>query len=99
MNNKNGARLTNVRISCFDRRSPLFQKNDLIKEREKPGPGTKWWDWVFFAFYVPLFFAVYMVAALLVIRTYLEDTTLQKELTGYVDYAHRVRYRLLPGIW
>ena len=36
---------------------------------------------------------------LLFIRTYLEDKTLQKELTGYTDYTKEVRYRLLPGIW
>jgi protein-S-isoprenylcysteine O-methyltransferase Ste14 len=33
------------------------------------------------------------------IRTYLEDITLQKELPGYKDYASRVKYRLFPGIW
>lgn len=36
---------------------------------------------------------------LFIIRTVLEDRTLQAELIGYDDYAHRVRYRLLPGIW
>ena len=36
---------------------------------------------------------------LLILRTALEDRTLQAELTGYVDYARQVRYRLLPGIW
>jgi protein-S-isoprenylcysteine O-methyltransferase Ste14 len=40
-----------------------------------------------------------VVLVLLVIRTYLEDTTLQRELAGYADYARKVRYRLLPGIW
>jgi protein-S-isoprenylcysteine O-methyltransferase Ste14 len=34
-----------------------------------------------------------------VIRTRLEDQTLQAELDGYADYAGRVRYRLLPGVW
>ena len=34
-----------------------------------------------------------------VIRTALEDQTLQEELTGYRDYARRVRYRLIPGIY
>ncbi|MBM9606249.1 methyltransferase family protein [Desulfopila inferna] len=34
-----------------------------------------------------------------VIRTALEDRTLQKELPGYRDYAQRVRYRLIPGIY
>lgn len=38
-------------------------------------------------------------AVLLVIRTHLEDRTLQAELEGYRDYAQRVRYRLLPGVW
>jgi protein-S-isoprenylcysteine O-methyltransferase Ste14 len=36
---------------------------------------------------------------LLVVRTVLEDRTLQRELDGYPEYATRVRYRLLPGIW
>ncbi len=34
-----------------------------------------------------------------VIRTVLEDQTLQEELPGYQDYARRVRYRLIPGIF
>jgi protein-S-isoprenylcysteine O-methyltransferase Ste14 len=37
--------------------------------------------------------------ALQVLRTALEDRTLLGELPGYRDYAARVRYRLLPGIW
>jgi len=36
---------------------------------------------------------------LMVIRTALEDRALQDELEGYRDYARRVRYRLLPGVW
>jgi protein-S-isoprenylcysteine O-methyltransferase Ste14 len=36
---------------------------------------------------------------LLILRTMLEDRTLQVELTGYAEYAGRVRRRLLPGIW
>ncbi len=39
------------------------------------------------------------LAIILVIRTNLEDQFLQNELDGYRDYAGRVRYRLLPGIW
>jgi protein-S-isoprenylcysteine O-methyltransferase Ste14 len=35
----------------------------------------------------------------LVYRTALEDRTLQEELDGYSDYAQRVRYRLVPGLW
>jgi protein-S-isoprenylcysteine O-methyltransferase Ste14 len=38
-------------------------------------------------------------AILLILRTALEDRTLQAELAGYVDYARQVRYRLLPRIW
>jgi protein-S-isoprenylcysteine O-methyltransferase Ste14 len=34
-----------------------------------------------------------------VTRTALEDRTLRAELPGYRDYARRVHYRLLPGIW
>jgi len=40
-----------------------------------------------------------LVMCLLVIRTALEDKTLQEELDGYQDYARQVRYRLLPGVW
>ncbi len=40
-----------------------------------------------------------LCAILLILRTALEDNTLQAELTGYSSYAHKVRYRLLPGIW
>jgi len=34
-----------------------------------------------------------------VIRTQLEDRTLQEELKGYKEYVQRVRYRLIPGIY
>jgi protein-S-isoprenylcysteine O-methyltransferase Ste14 len=36
---------------------------------------------------------------LLVVRTICEDRTLRDELTGYEEYAQRVRYRLIPGVW
>jgi len=35
----------------------------------------------------------------IIVRTSLEDKTLQEGLDGYEDYAQRVRYRLLPGVW
>lgn len=178
--------------------SILFaNKTDLIKERLKPGPGTKWWDKIlFYGLYIPLNFAIIIIASLdagrfrwtmqlpvsvyiisyvvhllshfihlwaqwinpffssvvriqmdrghkvvqngpycfvrhpgyvggillgvstslvlgslwalipagavvilLIVRTYLEDITLQKELPGYADYTKKVKYRLLPGIW
>jgi protein-S-isoprenylcysteine O-methyltransferase Ste14 len=40
-----------------------------------------------------------MAALLLVLRTLLEDRMLHEELEGYPEYASRVRFRLLPGIW
>ena len=41
-----------------------------------------------------------MVALIItVIRTSLEDKTLQNELPGYRDYVRRVRYRLIPGVF
>ena len=36
---------------------------------------------------------------LFILRTALEDRTLQVELGGYSEYAKQVRYRLLPGVW
>ena len=48
----------------------------------------------FYALYVSLF-----TALLLVIRTALEDATLQKELDGYVEYTKKTRYRLVPLVW
>jgi protein-S-isoprenylcysteine O-methyltransferase Ste14 len=47
----------------------------------------------------PALIASGLSAGLLILRTALEDRTLQAELAGYADYARRVRYRLLPGIW
>ena len=41
-----------------------------------------------------------VIAALMVVRTALEDRTLRRELPGYEEYATTVtRWRLLPGIW
>jgi protein-S-isoprenylcysteine O-methyltransferase Ste14 len=40
-----------------------------------------------------------LAALLLVIRTGLEDRTLQSELEGYTEYSQRTRYRLVPGVW
>ena len=41
-----------------------------------------------------LFFGLFLI-----VRTILEDRTLRNELPGYKDYAQRVRYRLVPGVW
>ena len=40
-----------------------------------------------------------MAIIITLIRTVLEDQTLQEELRGYRDYAQRVRYRLIPWIY
>jgi protein-S-isoprenylcysteine O-methyltransferase Ste14 len=40
-----------------------------------------------------------IITAIFVVRTALEDRTLRAELPGYAEYAQRVRYRLLPGVW
>jgi protein-S-isoprenylcysteine O-methyltransferase Ste14 len=36
---------------------------------------------------------------LLVVRTAMEDRLLHDDLAGYKEYAARVRYRLIPGVW
>ncbi|MFB3897759.1 MAG: isoprenylcysteine carboxylmethyltransferase family protein [bacterium] len=169
---------------------------DLVKERMKPGPGTKWWDKIFYIMYIPfsmitIFLSVldagrfdwalkvpisiYIISCILyilsigfvswamwtnrffssmvriqtdrghqviqtgpyqylrhpgyagaivwwlttplvlgsilgciptsiiilgfIIRTVLEDRTLQKELPGYQEYTQKVKYRLFPKIW
>ncbi len=45
------------------------------------------------------FIPVGIYTLFMIIRTWLEDKTLQEELKGYLDYSKQVRYRLLPGIW
>ncbi|NLA16365.1 MAG: isoprenylcysteine carboxylmethyltransferase family protein [Bacteroidales bacterium] len=44
---------------------------------------------------IPLF----VLIVLIIVRTYYEDTTLQKELAVYSEYCKDVRYRLIPFIW
>jgi protein-S-isoprenylcysteine O-methyltransferase Ste14 len=39
------------------------------------------------------------VVALTIVRTRLEDRTLQNELPGYAAYARHTRFRLMPGVW
>jgi protein-S-isoprenylcysteine O-methyltransferase Ste14 len=45
--------------------------------------------------FIPALTAVVGIA----IRTALEDRTLRAELPGYSQYAARVRFRLIPGVW
>ncbi|NTU55598.1 MAG: isoprenylcysteine carboxylmethyltransferase family protein [Anaerolineales bacterium] len=42
--------------------------------------------------------AVFLLGVL-VLRTSLEDRTLQAELPGYKEFTQKTRYRLFPGIW
>ena len=48
-----------------------------------------WWGLVL----SPIFAAIFAV------RTGIEENTLLTGLPGYTDYAARVRYRLVPGVW
>lgn len=45
------------------------------------------------------FLPVALTIAMTILRTSLEDRTLQQELRGYAEYSRQVRQRLLPGIW
>jgi len=40
-----------------------------------------------------------VIVLLFAIRAVMEERTLMAELPGYTDYAARVRYRLVPGVW
>lgn len=48
-----------------------------------------WWSLVPLAVLVPLFLR----------RTLVEEEVLRERLTGYSEYASRVRFRLVPGLW
>lgn len=45
------------------------------------------------------FIPVGIYILLFVLRTWLEDNTLQQELDGYREYAKKTRFRLFPRIW
>ena len=40
-----------------------------------------------------------IIMVLFIVRTHLEDITLQRELDGYLEYTKIVKYRLLPYVW
>lgn len=61
---------------------------------------------ILFALSIPMiigsvftFIPVGVYCLLMIIRTCLEDKTLQKELKGYSEYARKTKYRLFPRIW
>jgi protein-S-isoprenylcysteine O-methyltransferase Ste14 len=45
------------------------------------------------------FIPTILLVVVTVIRTSLEDRTLQEELPGYKEFTQKTRYRLFPGIW
>ena len=60
--------------------------------------------WTFLA--IPPFFGslwglipAIITFALFILRTALEDKTLQEELPGYKEFTQRTSFRLLPGVW
>jgi protein-S-isoprenylcysteine O-methyltransferase Ste14 len=69
-------------------RHPGYSGGLLFLLCSGPALGS-WWS------IVPMLFC----AAGLIRRTRLEDRMLLKELAGYSDYARKVRYRLVPGLW
>lgn len=40
-----------------------------------------------------------VIVFVITIRTYLEDSMLKRDLRGYLEYANKVKYRLLPFVW
>jgi protein-S-isoprenylcysteine O-methyltransferase Ste14 len=48
---------------------------------------------------VSMIAAVAIALPAILYRTMIEDQMLRDELAGYADYAAKVRYRLIPGVW
>lgn len=61
----------------------------IVYELAAPILLASWWAWIISVLSI----------FLLILRTALEDRTLQADLAGYTEYARQVRYRLLPGVW
>jgi protein-S-isoprenylcysteine O-methyltransferase Ste14 len=47
----------------------------------------------------PALIPAVLFSALYILRTVLEDRTLQADLPGYREYTGETPYRLLPGVW
>ncbi|HEV8216174.1 MAG TPA: isoprenylcysteine carboxylmethyltransferase family protein [Gemmatimonadaceae bacterium] len=69
-------------------RHPMYAGNPLVNV------GLSLW----LGSYTAALFAI-IPLALLVIRIGFEERFLRDELPGYGEYAARVRYRLVPGVW
>ena len=83
---------------------------ELIEERRHPPADAKPWDKPFIVIVGmvgmtfslgsrPALAAAVALCLVLARRTALEDRTLRAELNGYDEYARRVRFRLVPGVW
>lgn len=67
-----------------------------------PGYVGAIWSYLAMPFLLDSHWGIILVCLLLVVsivRTKREDQTLQTELSGYREYAIKVKYRLFPGIW
>ena len=67
-----------------------------------PGYSGALWTYLAMPFLLDSLWALLptvLLAAVLVVRTSLEDRTLQSELPGYKEFSQKTRYRLFPGIW
>ena len=42
---------------------------------------------------------VALTVVFMIVRTSLEDKTLEAELTGYSEYKQKVKYRIIPHVW
>ena len=40
-----------------------------------------------------------LLVVLLIVRIHVEEAALRAGLQGYDEYAERVHYRLIPGVW
>ena len=48
-----------------------------------------WWTLLLFPVFIPM----------LVVRILNEERVLMRDLPGYIEYVHKVRYRLIPSVW
>ena len=70
-------------IETASNASALFPQTTTASE------DSSWWGVI----------AVPLLVAGMVPRAIGEERMLRRELSGYDEYARRVRYRLVPGIW
>jgi protein-S-isoprenylcysteine O-methyltransferase Ste14 len=45
------------------------------------------------------FIPTMLLIGVVILRTSLEDRTLQAELPGYKEFVQKTKYRLIPWIW